>query len=252
MISIDGITMKKMGENSPVRVWLKYKELADKLDTSGIYAIKLCEEIVYVGQSNSLFTRLLEHCNNLFQGKAANEISQKYDMLRDFYKDLSWCVLAYEDLEDLNDAEDYYIEKYNPIFNIKTPSGNKYFWGEKEDIEDFCCGLITMDDLKAKVKDYKKTNKELKILQIEDALNDTVIIPEYISEKIKNHTLHGNAVNDILKALEFQSSECRRVNHQCILKIYIENNQLHAISCDTNGNITGKYIGRKRRIWDKP
>ena len=48
MISIDGITMKKMGENSPVRVWLKYKELADKLDTSGIYAIKLCEEIVYV------------------------------------------------------------------------------------------------------------------------------------------------------------------------------------------------------------
>lgn len=133
MISIDGITMKKMGENSPVRVWLKYKELADKLDT---------------------------YCNNLFQRKAANEISQKYDMLRDFYKDLSWCVLAYE---DLNDAEDYYIEKYNPIFNIKTPSGNKYFWGEKE---DFCCGLITMDDLKAKVKDYQKTNKELKCFKL--------------------------------------------------------------------------------------
>lgn len=245
---IDGITMMDMGKTSPVRSWLKYKDVAMILDRSGIYAIKLCNEIVYVGQSCNLFARLLEHCTALFSDKPSTEL--KYKLMRNFYKDMSWEVLEYQDCDMLIEAENYYIDKYNPIFNIQTPHGEQYFWGTQEDIEDFCCGLLTMDDLHSMVKEKKKTAKETKLVKIESILDNTIQMPKHLEDGLKNHTLHGNAINEILKAIEFKKNEEKRKGEPCSMIIEIKDNKLVATSYLKNGVETGRYIGRKRRIWE--
>lgn len=248
MIAVDGITMKDMGEMSPVRAWLKYKDISTELDRSGIYAIKLCDEVVYVGQSCSLFARLLEHCVALFSDKPSSEL--KYKLLRNFHKDMSWTVLMYEDLEMLTDGEDYYINKYKPIFNIQTPYGEQHFWGTQEDLDDFCCGLLTMDDLKSMIKTKKKTNKEVNLINIEDALDDTIKLPQLLADGLKAHTLHGNAIREILKAIEFKNSEEKRIGKPCTMIIEIKDNKLVATSYLEDGKAMGQYVSRKRRIWN--
>ena len=248
MINIDGVTMRDMGKMSPVRAWLKYKDISTELDKSGVYAIKLCDEVVYVGQSCNLFSRLLEHCGALFSDKPSSEL--KYKLLRNFYKDISWTVLMYEDLEMLTDGEDYYINKYKPIFNIQTPYGEQHFWGTQEDIENFCCNLLTMDDLRSMVKSEKKTKKKIKLANIEDVLDDTIKLPQFLVDGLNTHTLHGNAVNEILKVVEFKNSEMKRTKQPCTIIVEIKDNTLIATSYLENGKPIGKYIGRKRRIWN--
>lgn len=248
MITIDGNTMRVMGEMSPVRVWLKYKDISTELDRPGIYAIKLCDEVVYVGQSCNLFSRLLEHCGALFSDKPSSEL--KYKLLRNFSKDMSWTVLMYEDLEMLTDGENYYISKYKPIFNIQTPYGEQHFWGTQEDIENFCCNLLTMNDLRSMVKSEKKTKKKIKLVNIEDALDDTIKLPQFLADGLKAHTLHSNAVNEILKAVEFKNSEIKRIGKPCIVTVGIEDDKLVATSRLEDGRVMGKYVGRKRRIWN--
>lgn len=248
MITIDGITMKDMGEMSPVRAWFKYQDISTKLDKSGIYAIKLCDEVVYIGQSCSLFSRLLEHCVALFSDKPSSEL--KYKLLRNFYKDMSWSVLMYEDVAMLTDGEDYYINKYKPIFNIQTPYGEQHFWGTQEDLEDFCYGLLTMDDLRSMIKTKKKTNKEVNLINIEDALDDTIKLPQQLADGIKTHSLHGNAVSEILKAIEFKNSEEKRMRQPCTVVIEIKDNRLIATSYLEDGKVMGQYMSRKRRIWN--
>lgn len=248
MIIIDGTIMKDMGGMSPVRAWIKYKDISTELDRSGIYAIKLCDEVVYVGQSCSLFSRLLEHCVALFSDKPSSEL--KYKLLRDFYKDMSWTVLMYEDLEMLTDGEDYYINKYRPIFNIETPYGEQHFWGTQEDIDDFCCGLLTMDDLKSIIKQKKKTHKEENFIKIEDVLDDTIQLPKQLADGLTSHTLHGNVVREILKAIEFKNNEIKRLGKPCTVVIEIKDNKLVATSYLEDGKVMGQYVSRKRRIWN--
>lgn len=247
MDTVDGLTMKDMGEMSPVRAWLKYKDMAIKLDRSGVYVIKLCNEPVYVGQSCNLFSRLLEHCVALFADKPSTEL--KYKLMRNFYKNMSWEVVTYQDVDMLIETENYYIDKYNPIFNIQTPHGEQYFWGTEEDIEDFCCGLLTIDDLRSMIKQNKKTDKEAKFVELENSLDDTIKMSKYLEDGLKNHTLHRNAIIAILKAVEFKHNEEKRRGEQCSVFIEVKDNKLIATSYLKNGTITGKYIDRKRRIW---
>lgn len=248
IITINGSTMKDMGQTSPIRAWLKYKNISLALDTPGIYAIKLCDEIVYVGQSCSLFARLLEHCAALFSDKPSSEL--KYVLLREHYKDLSWTVLSYEPTETLTEIENYYIDKYKPIFNIQTPKGEQHFWGTANDIEDFCCGLLTISDLKSMVKEKKKTKKEVNLLTISEYLDDTVEIPQKLRDGLEAHTLHGNAVNDIIKAIVFKERESQRIGNPCRLVIELTDNRLVATLYDMNNKHIGRREMRKRSIWD--
>ena len=247
-IIVDGYTMKDMGQTSPIRAWLKYKDISITLDTSGIYAIKLCDEVVYVGQSGNLFARLLEHCTALFSDKPSGEL--KYTLLREHYKDLSWTVLSYESTETLIETENYYIDRYKPIFNIQTPKGEQYFWGTSNDIEDFCYGLLTIDDLKSLVKENKKTKKEVNFLTIVEYLDNTVEMPQKLRDGLEAHILHSNAVNDIIKALTFKEQESERMGIPCRLVIELKDDRLIATSYDINGKFTGRRVMRKRRIWD--
>ena len=164
---------------------------------------------------------------------------------------MSWTVLAYEDLELLTDVEDYYINKYKPIFNIHTPYGEQHFWGTQEDIENFCCNLLTMEDLKSMVKSEKKTKKKMKLTNIEDVLADDIIkLPSILTDGLKAHTLHGNAVNEVLKVIEFQNSETKRTRKPCTVVVEIKDDRLVATSYLEDGKAIGQYVGRKRRIWN--
>lgn len=247
-ITIDGVTMKAMGQMSPVRAWLKYSDISTQLDTSGVYAIQLCNEVVYVGQSCNLFARLLEHCCAMFSNTPSSD--PKYELLRKHYKDLSWTVLTDADTLILLETESYYISKYSPIFNIETPKGRKYFHFKDSDIDDFCCGLLTMDDLRKMVDDVKPTKKDKQIVIIEDLLDESILLPDILLEGIKTHNLHSNAVNEIMQVIMFKQAEEKRIKQPCRVIVEINDNRLIATSYDAKNKVIGKYIGRQRRIWD--
>jgi hypothetical protein len=100
------------------------------------------------------------------------------------------------------------------------------------------------------IKTKKKTNKEVNLINIESVLDDTIKLPQLLVDGLKSHSLHGNAINEILKAIEFKESETQRIDKPCSITIEIKNNKLIATSYLENGKITGQYISRKRRIWN--
>ena len=123
----------------------------DAPDRAGVYGFFLCSECVYVGQSKNLRRRLRRHLNrfvNIDNLKDRNT-NNKYRFLKPYIKYLDWSVIEYvDDASNLTITERYWIDYYNPIFNVSRFTGNKLFQGTIDDIDDFVCGLQTMDDLR--------------------------------------------------------------------------------------------------------
>lgn len=121
---------------------------------TGIYGFFLCNECVYVGQSKNVFARLNNHldCFAMSDILGNQKTYKKYKLLKPYIKELEWKVLeVINDEFDLNQAENKWINYYNPIFNLETPNGRKHFYGTQTDIDDFVYGLLSMDDLKMMV-----------------------------------------------------------------------------------------------------
>ena len=144
---VDSNMIINLGKLSQIEACIQYPDLARQLDKSGIYAIKLRNEVIYVGESRILFFRLINHCNKL-QAKrlSKTDSDKKYRYLRNHLDNITFEVL--EVTHNLKKQEKYYIQKYNPIFNILSPDGLRYFNGTMDDVSDFVCGLATMDDLR--------------------------------------------------------------------------------------------------------
>jgi group I intron endonuclease len=112
---------------------------------SGIYVFKLCGEVVYVGQSRELYSRFASHAEEF--GKVHPK-ELKYRLLKPYIEQVAWEVVEYCDREALNERENYWIEFYNPLFNVKTPSGKQHFDGSEKELRAFVKGQLTIDDLK--------------------------------------------------------------------------------------------------------
>lgn len=130
---------------------------------SGIYGFFLCNECIYVGQARNLFYRLLSHLDNISNVKfLKNDPSNtKYKYMSKYFSDLSWRVLEYTKI--LDDRENYWINYYDPIFNIIKSNRTYNFIGSDKDIDDFVLGLNDMSDLqklkipKRKILDGKQS-----------------------------------------------------------------------------------------------
>lgn len=100
------------------------QEIKDKyLDKSGVYAIYIEDELVYIGESSNILNRWVAHkINTLFNFKQKDYQEDKYAVLRDAMKAglrVSCNVLEYceNDKTVLRARESAYINKYNPILN---------------------------------------------------------------------------------------------------------------------------------------
>lgn len=152
-MEINSELLIKLGKLSQIEACIQYPDIARQLDKSGVYAIKLCNEVVYVGQAHVLFLRMLTHAKNL-QAKKLNEAKdyRKYKLLKSYLNDVTLEVLTFT--RNIDKEEKKYIRQYNPIFNIMKPEGHRYFNGTIEDIDDFVAGLSTMEDLRELVVKY--------------------------------------------------------------------------------------------------
>lgn len=100
------------------------QEIKDKyLDKSGVYAIYIEDELVYIGESSNILNRWVAHkINTLFNFKQKDYQEDKYAVLRDAMKAglrVSCNVLEYceNDKTVLRAREAAYINAYNPILN---------------------------------------------------------------------------------------------------------------------------------------
>lgn len=105
----------------------RVKQLTEKYsktcpESSGIYALLVNNQIVYVGQSKNLAQRIAQHEYEL---EKRNPKEKKYQILKQvihkYQQSVSFQIL--EQTDNLNERENYYINEYSPILNTVTPSG---------------------------------------------------------------------------------------------------------------------------------
>ena len=107
---------------------------------SGIYAFIYHDEVIYVGQTNNLRRRLLQHhAFNSQRARYAGKDDERdklryefYSLLEEQNSDVYFLVLPAK-IEELNDLEGYYIEKYKPKYNYagtiaKYVPLKRYLW----------------------------------------------------------------------------------------------------------------------------
>lgn len=143
--------MKNQISGEELCYMIDWNQRYDIYAVAGIYGFFLCNECVYVGQSRNIFARLNNHldCFVASDTFGSQKRYQKYKLLKPYIKELEWKVLEFiNDELDLNTAENKWIDYYNPIFNLETPSGLKHFYGTRKDIDNFVSGWLSMEELK--------------------------------------------------------------------------------------------------------
>lgn len=100
------------------------QDIKDKfLDKSGIYAIYIEGQLVYVGESSNILNRWVAHkINTLYNFKQKDYQEEKYEVLREAMAaglGVSCNVLEFceNDKKVLRAKEAAYIRQYNPILN---------------------------------------------------------------------------------------------------------------------------------------
>lgn len=91
---------------------------------SGIYAITIDRQIVYVGMSKNIYTRCGQHIYHTQNAMLNKE--KKYLLLLAAQlggHDIDCIGLEYCPEDELREREDRWIELESPILNIVTPSG---------------------------------------------------------------------------------------------------------------------------------
>lgn len=85
--------------------------------TKGIYIIKnICNNKVYVGRSTNIENRYNMHLSVLRRGKGYKELQKDYNTFgeKSFYYEVLEVI---EDVDKLKEREDFYIDKYDAIYN---------------------------------------------------------------------------------------------------------------------------------------
>lgn len=103
-----------------------------KPKTSGIYALLYNNQVIYVGQSRDIRTRLLHHANTkscLKQlekrkstAKSFGLEKKRYEFIEEHFNEIDFLYIPVE-LAELNQYEEYYIKKYKPIYNYSGVIG---------------------------------------------------------------------------------------------------------------------------------
>lgn len=112
----------------------KKEELVEKYNKPGIYCIRVNGNIVYIGKSLNMLTRLAQH---MFEINRKNQKSHKYQVLRqikDMGINIQFDVLkkcygktTNELYSALGDAEAWFIREYMPVLNYQIPHIGDYY-----------------------------------------------------------------------------------------------------------------------------
>lgn len=104
-----------------------------KYNKPGIYCIKVRGQIVYIGKSLNMLTRLAQH---IFEIDKINQKSHKYQVLhqiKDMGENIQFDVLkkcygktTTELYDALGDAEAWFIRKHRPALNYQLPHIGNY------------------------------------------------------------------------------------------------------------------------------
>lgn len=115
-------------------------ENKEELSRSGIYCIlNLANEHRYIGQSKNIFHRWKQHRNDLRRGDHSNDYLQHAWNL---YKPdcFEFLVLEFCEEIELNDKEQYWIERFDPEYNVIKNvfmPGMWYYAGKRIDRGDY-------------------------------------------------------------------------------------------------------------------
>lgn len=111
--------------------FLKCKGLADKYEKSGIYCIKIDDDIIYIGKSHNMLKRVAQHYVGI---KSQSEL--KYRILAEAQRKghtINFDVLYYATESGYNAVKDEigtkegeYIRKYKPALNTQIPKETDY------------------------------------------------------------------------------------------------------------------------------
>lgn len=96
-------------------------------DVKGVYGIFLFGQLIYIGSSKNILQRIISHV------EAAMNLTQNQDARKKYY----WMKLCkqfvtfsmIERTDNYLERENYYIELYKPIFNIKRK--NVYYYASE-------------------------------------------------------------------------------------------------------------------------
>lgn len=84
-------------------------------ESAGCYAIKLLDDIIYIGASKNIKKRCRDHFRHLKAGRHHSKKLQ--DIFNDKNNELTFFVLEYCDISDIFKKETEYIKKAKPICN---------------------------------------------------------------------------------------------------------------------------------------
>lgn len=111
--------------------FLKRKGLADKYEFAGIYCIKIDNDIVYIGKSQNMLKRVVQHYVGI---KSQSEL--KYRILAEAHRKghtINFDVLYYATQsgynavkEEIGTKEGEYIRQYKPALNTQIPKETDY------------------------------------------------------------------------------------------------------------------------------
>lgn len=94
---------------------------------SGIYALVVSDEVVYVGKSKNILQRWISHEYNTFCSYSKDYNSKKYKELRKAYaegRSIEPRVLEFCSDEQLSARESYWVKYYMPKLNSQLPKAN--------------------------------------------------------------------------------------------------------------------------------
>lgn len=101
------------------------------LKKAGVYLLKVNEEVIYVGSSNNLHTRMVNHRSLIRKGSNAERNPALYDFLKS-----NQFTIEYQLTINYKQLEQQLIEQYHPKFNaIRAYTGLGAFKGRVAEYE---------------------------------------------------------------------------------------------------------------------
>lgn len=93
-------------------------------DAKGVYGIFLFGQLIYIGSSKNILQRIISHVEAAVSSTEHKDDKKKYFWMWNYSDYVTFQVI--EETEDYVNREEYYIELYKPIFNIKRKGGYYY------------------------------------------------------------------------------------------------------------------------------
>ena len=93
-------------------------------DAKGVYGIFLFGQLIYIGSSKNILQRIISHVEAAVSPAEHNDDRKKYSWMYSYAEYVTFQII--EETDDYVNRENYYIELYKPIFNIKRKNGYYY------------------------------------------------------------------------------------------------------------------------------